>query len=251
MQVHDVDPLLPDRFRPVDGLRSVRLSEVASLADLLETISSLRRNDPAARFLCTLDSLGQCCYTSMHALEDPRLDVPSYEDGAGPAHEQARLRQVAAKLDDPALRFSWEALPGTVVTNVADVEALVTVNREPDAVLDDVVYVQPLPVERDDLLIAGLPNGYFSADWDVFQNHAVIRRLHERHGYRFFGIGAAWLGFLRDDPTSPASDVVADLVHLYGWAEEAADSWRALGDLVERNGWLFLGYAEDFAEALG
>ena len=25
----------------------------------------------------------------------------------------------------------------------------------------------------------------FSADWDVFQNHAIIRRLEERHGYRF------------------------------------------------------------------
>ena len=33
------------------------------------------------------------------------------------------------------------------------------------------------PCPTTSSMIAGQPNGYFSADWDSFQNHAVIRHL--------------------------------------------------------------------------
>ena len=96
-----------------------------------------------------------------------------------------------------------------------------------------------VPVPEDNLLIAGMVNGYFSADWDVFQNHAIIRRLEERHGYRFFGIGAAWLGFIR--PQAPGADearrLVADLTELYDVQDdeqgEAAPAWRELAQAVQ------------------
>ncbi|MGX7827134.1 hypothetical protein ACTG9Q_18805 [Actinokineospora sp. 24-640] len=250
MQVHHFHSHDPGPFRPVDSFSHVRLSEVTSLAEVLEVVASLRRDDPAARYLCTLDSLDQCCYTSMHAREDDRLWLSDVEDDDRRTSDEARLRHVAAQLDAPPLRTDWTSLTGTLLTTATDIDALAAVNREPDVLLDEVVYVQRLPVARDDLLIAGLPNGYFTDDWDTFQNHAVIRRLAEVHGYRFFGLGASWSGFLRDTPlnTNEAARLIADLVHLYGW--DASRSWGELADVVQDSGSLFLGYTQDFAEVL-
>ncbi len=134
------------------------------------------------------------------------------------------------------------------------VDVLVEMNRSPDKVLahDDVVYVQRVPVPRDDLLIAGLPNGYFSCDWDVFHNHAVIRRLEAAHGYRFFGIGASWLGFVREQSpgVTEARAVVDDLAALYASddAASSADAWAALAALLTSRKTLLLGYTDNFAD---
>ncbi|QFZ18330.1 hypothetical protein [Saccharothrix syringae] len=242
MDVQDVDQR---GSRLVDSFSHLRLSGITSLAEVLGVVASLRHDDPGSRYLCTLDDLDQCRYTSAHAREDERLGLWDVEAGESPVFDEACLRLVAERLDDDALRVPWPSLAGALMTAAADVDALVAVNRDPVAVLDGVVYVQRLPLARDDLMIAGLPNGYFSGDWDVFQNHAVIRRLEAVHGYRFFGIGASWLGFVRDAPAG-AARVVEDLVHLYGWGESRA--WREMGELVRRNEWLLLGYTENFAE---
>ncbi|MGY1946841.1 hypothetical protein [Nocardia asiatica] len=123
-------------------------------------------------------------------------------------------------------------------------------NRYTDRALDDVVLVQRVPVADDDLAIAGIPNGYFTGGWDVFQNHAVVRRM-ATHGYRHIGIGAALLAF--DRPTVPtthqARAVVIDLVHLYGAAD--ATGWPELATLISEQRVLVIGYTECFADALG
>jgi hypothetical protein len=136
----------------------------------------------------------------------------------------------------------------------ADVEALVAMNRDPDRVLahDDVVYVQRVPAARNDLLIAGLPNGYFSVDWKVLQNHALIRHMQAVHGYRFFGIGASWLGFVRAQAQSAdeARHLVDDLALAYPSddASEAARDSNDLALLLTARRTLLLGYTENFSE---
>ena len=247
--------------RRIDTFSYWRLSEVATLAEVLACLDDLRRREPAQRFLCTLDDLGQCCYTSMHACEDARLepddadtDVDYDDPVALHAHETKRLAHVQAQLDAPTLRHDWRALAQARLSSQADVEALVAMNRDPDQVLahDDVVYVQRVPVPRDDLLIAGLPNGYFSSDWNVFQNHALIRHLEAAHGYRFFGIGASWLGFVRTQApdVEQARGLVSDLALVYPSEDEAAaaDAWGALASLLTGRTTLLLGYTENFAD---
>lgn len=120
-------------------------------------------------------------------------------------------------------------------------------NRRPDDFLDDVVLVQRVPVARDDLAVAGIPNGYFTADWNVFQNHAIIRRM-AAHGYRHLGIGASLLGFDRAAALSEeeARAVVDDLKHLYG-APRAA-GWAELAALLPERRLLLLGYTENFPD---
>ncbi|WP_174183581.1 hypothetical protein [Nocardia barduliensis] len=231
-----------------------RLEGVESFSELLAVLDELRVAHGPARLLCTLDDVDQCLYTSMHAAEDDRLWFEEVEDDkqdpvARHRIDNARTAYIAAALEDHAHRIRWDALAATRTGGAAQVAALVEVNRTPDRALDDVVLVQRVPVAADDLTIAGIPNGYFTGDWDVFQNHAVVRRM-AAHGYRHFGIGAALLAF--DRPAAPTMEearaVVTDLVHLYGAGE--ATGWPELASLISRQRLLVLGYTEGFTDAL-
>lgn len=243
-------------FRPIDTFSHRRLSGVLSLRKVLACLDDLRQANAGYGYFCTLDDLNQCCYTSGHAGNDERIELDygdtDFDDQASVhAYEARRLAHIAAQLRTPALRQSWEDVCSTLMSTQDDVAALIDTNRDPDRVLDAVVYVQRLAVPEDELLIAGMPNGYFSCDWDVFQNHAVIRRMRERHGYRFFGIGASWLGFVRDAPLSAvaANALVADLADLYGCsADEYQAAWRELAEIAANGNTLLLGYTENFAE---
>lgn len=261
MQIDAIDFRNPDPskpFRPVDTFSCRRLANPDSLQQVLDFLDELHRAEPGFRFLCTLDDLNQCCYTSGHAQQHEHIDI-DYDgidfDNRDSVHafDAKRLAHVAAQLQNPQLRLAWEDVHGTLTTVDEDIDALVAMNREPSNVLDDVVYVQRLSVPSDDLLIAGLPNGYFVSDWNVFQNHAVIGAMQERHGYRFFGIGASWLGFVREQPLQleQAEHLVADLSTLYGRTDEATgDAWRELSQIVQASRTLLLGYTENFAESV-
>ena len=259
MQIDSINFRKTSAFRPVNTFSHLRLSEVTSLTAVLACLDELRQREPALRFLCTLDDLNQCCYTHMHASQDDRLylssaDVDFDDPLAVHAYEAQQLNHVQAQLDNPELRQSWDEVVGTLPTGEEDVDALISMNQTPDKLLahDAVVYVQRVPVPRDDLAIAGLANGYFSCDWDVFQNHAVIRHLESVHGYRFFGIGASWLGFVRDQPPDAmqAQRLVNDLTALYAADDTAAvaQAWSALASVLTERHTLLLGYTENYAE---
>lgn len=238
------------------------LQEFKALDEVLERLDALRAADPGHRYLCTLDDVSQCSYTSGHASQDERLylDDPEDMDWEDPAQEQAlmlaSLQHRVAQLQRPELRQEWAQVCGTLLLAAEDVNALLQANRRPEVLLDDVVYVQRLPVPSDELMIAGQPNGYFSADWDSFQNHAVIRHLAAQYGYRFFGMGAAWMGFVRSTPPDAllAGRLIEDLRMLYspgpGEMREYAD-WAPLAALLLSRRTLLLGYAENLAEGLG
>lgn len=258
MQETLVDYRKEYEFRPVDSFSCRRLSGAPTLAQVLEVLEHLRAAEPEQRFLCTLDDLNQCCYTSGHAGDDDRLTVDSRDvDFDDPqsvhAYESARLAHVVKQLQDSPARLDWTAVHGALAIDADDIQALAEMNRDPQRVLDDIVYVQRLPVANDGLMIAGLVNGYFSADLDVFQNHAVIRHLQDRHGYRFFGIGASWLGFLRAEPlrADEAGQLVQDLADLYGCRiDEAETAWHGLAQTVQTSKVLLLGYTENFSDFL-
>lgn len=255
MQTNLIDFRAPTSFRPVNTFSHLRLAQPESLAQVLDALAELRRAQPDFRFLCTLDDLGQCCYTSMHASHDKRImlhdtDIDFDDSEAVHAGEARELVHVMGQLDRPELQQAWTDVSGTLCTMAKDIDALVAMNETPDDVLDEVVYVQRLPVPRDDLAIAGLPNGYFNSDWNVFQNHGVIRHLAARYGYRFFGIGASWLGFERAAPPEAAlaGELTAELAALYAPEGDAAQSWGALEALLPSRRTLLLGYTENFAE---
>lgn len=238
------------------------LEDFGGLQEILAHLDRLGAQDPEHRYLCTLDDVSQCSYTCGHAGQDDRLylDSPDDMDWDDPeqerAWEQASLQHRLAQLHNPEVAQSWEQVCGSLCTMADDVLALLQANRVPDLLLDDVVYVQRIPVSGDDLKIAAQPNGYFSADWDTFQNHAIIRHLATQHGYRFFGMGASWMGFVRPAPPNAdqCAQLVADLKDLYGRKREevfAHAGWAELQQLLQGQRLLMLGYVENMAESLG
>ncbi len=239
---------------PVDAFSHVLLSDSPTLDEVLDCLASLHVANPRHRYLCTLDDAGQCRYTSMHASDDARIALYEDEDPETPedalAARERLLAHVITQLEHSTHQLQWAALAGTLMCSDEDIEALVAANATPDLIVDEVVCVQQVPVDRDDLLIAALPNGYFSADWDIFQNHALIRHLQERHDYRLFGLGASWLGFQRDSAPSPAqaNALVADLQRVY--AAGTHDTWSQLAATLATRTTLLLGYTEGFSEQL-
>ncbi|MCS4294345.1 hypothetical protein M2375_002578 [Comamonas sp. BIGb0152] len=186
------------------------LEDVGSLAALLAQVEALRAADPDYRYLATLDDVQQGSYTSGHASQDDRLylDSPADMDWDDPAQEAAwalqALQHRAQQLRLAHGPGNWAEVCGSLSTSADDIAALVAANRAPDLLLDDVVYIQRLPLASDDPLIAGQPNGYFSADWDSFQNHAIHQYLAEHHGYALFAMGASWMALARADPPDAA-----------------------------------------------
>ncbi|MFC9658713.1 hypothetical protein ACFVJ5_00630 [Nocardia sp. NPDC127606] len=245
----------PVRRNRLDSNTVARLDDVTTFAQLLDALELVRMDHPDARILCTLDDLGQCAYTSMHAtlglVEGEGGAVHDDPDDPAATHhaENATVSRIAALLDNPSARVPWDALRDTRNASEDELAALVAANRSPDRVVDDVVLIQRVPVDRDDLAIAGIPNGYFADDWSTYDNHTVIRRM-ATHGYRHIAIGASLLAFAR--PTAPtpeqAAALVTDLTHLYG--SPTAIAWHELAVLLPTQRQLVLGYAENFADAL-
>ncbi|KAF0847537.1 hypothetical protein [Nocardia caishijiensis] len=245
------DPVRRDRL---DSNTIAQLDDVTGFAEVLDALDAARARHPGDRIVCTLDDPYQCAYTSMHAtlaLRDDDWDEEPDDDDPAAVHryDNASTGRIAALLDDPDRQIEWSTLHGTSTVSSYDLDALAAMNRTPDVVLDDVVLIQRVPVARDDLAIAGIPNGYFTADRDIFANHAVVRRMAD-HGYRFTGLGATLLGFDRPTPPTPkqVTALIADLTDLYGCPE--ATCWAELAESLPTQRLLLLGYAEDFGDAL-
>lgn len=245
---------------PGEGHRGVNRLSVALISDAESfdaLLAAFRRVEAAhrddGRCFLTLDDPNQCLYTSGHARAKHDLDgdvaYPDDDtDDALTAYDTAVFESARAALRDPDRAVRWEDVGSSLVTEPSDIEALVTLNRAPGLVVDDVHVVQCLPTADDTDLLADLPNGYFACDWTPFECHAVARRMSERHGYALVGIGASTLGFLSvlDPEQRDVDALIADLRELYGHSD--ADAWNDLGEVLRGSPVLLLGYTEDFAE---
>ena len=204
--------------------------------------------------ICTLDDLRQCLYTSGHALEELDLlgDVDLPDEERDRQNFQA-LQQGLRAPDAPR----WPQVLGQLAWDKRDLLALLQINQAPELVIDEVVYLMRMPTPHTTEAIAGLPNGYFSCDLDVLQNHSVIVHLAQAAphlGWRLFGIGSSLLGFVRDAPLDEpqAQALVADLQALYGQDPELAGHahWPALQATLTGKRTLFVGYTEGLSDWL-
>lgn len=221
---------------------------------LLELVRAEEAGHPESAVFVTLDDLDQMLYTSGHATESDELEVDTddldFLNDSG-AIRELQLRQLThtrAQLQRPELRVEWASLAGSREAGPHGIDVLERINDAPTSLLDDLVLVLHIPAEEATDAIAALPNGYFSDDWNTFQNHAVARHLSNKYGYRPLGIGASWVGFSRDSPLdgAEAAVLVADLTTLYGSPDAAG--WARLAETLTRSSTLFLGYTDNFAE---
>ncbi|MCL2423092.1 MAG: hypothetical protein FWD11_04230 [Micrococcales bacterium] len=255
-----ITPLPAEGHRGVDCFSVACIHGATSFPELLGAFRKVEAEyREKGRCFLTLDDLNQCLYTSMHAIDEHVLDevdddddddeVDRSDDDA--TRSTAEFHAVSAVLHDPARSTSWDDLAGALATEPGDIDALVTLNRDPGLVLDDVHVVQCLPTDDDADLLANIPNGYFEGDWTPFDCYAVVRRVTQQHGYTFFGIGAATLGFLStvDPGDRDVPALIADLQKLYGHHDSTA--WSDLAAVAESSPVLLLGYIEDFADTTG
>lgn len=252
MQISRSIEALPERYRHVFAAAVVR--DAPSMAELLELVRDEAATHPESAVFLTLDDLDQTLYTSGHATESDELEVDTSDLdflGDPDADRVLQLRQFAhtrAQLARPEHRVEWASLAGSRPSTPDGIDVLATINDDPTPLLDDVVLVLHTPLDEPTDAVAALPNGYFAGDWNVFHNHAVARHLARDYGYRPLGIGASWVGFVRDAPLSAvdAAGLVAELTELYGSPD--APGWARLTQVLARSATLFLGYTDNFAE---
>lgn len=252
MQLSRSIEALPERYRHVFAGAVVR--DASSMTELLALVRDEEAAHPNSAVFVTLDDLDQALYTSGHATESDELEVDTDDldflgdTGADGVLQLRQFAHTSAQLARPELRVEWASLAGSRKVAPEGIDVLATINNDPTPLLNDVVLVLHVPVDETTDAIAALPNGYFSDDWNVFQNHAVTRHLATGYGYRPLGIGASWLGFLRDTSltTKEAATLVAELTELYGCPD--APGWIRLTEALTRSSTLFLGYTDNFAE---
>ena len=63
---------------------------------------------------------------------------------------------------------------------------------------EKVSFVQIVPVDLSPEALAAYPNGYFTDDLDPFQNFTLAKYILDNFGFDLFGVGATYLGFMRD-----------------------------------------------------
>ncbi|MCH7378992.1 MULTISPECIES: hypothetical protein [Acinetobacter] len=237
--------------------------EIQSWAELLECYRSLKQDVYPKKVFLVLDDAAQAKYTSMHAVEDDRLYVDFSDDLKGievndPRWEQTyqnvcvpkQLQHYLQQLNDPAQQQRFESLAEKMQHyDENDLEALLYFNQHLLISLDSVIAVKVADIETEALKLAMLPNGYFSCDFDPFENYALIQKM-QHYGFEFIGLGAALLGWTKtpDFKAEKMNDLIQDLALIYplDFAHQ-----KAMKDLILKNDYLILPYSESPQEYLG
>lgn len=186
--------------------------------DLLDARQRLMLEHPGCTIVMSLDDLDQARYTSGHARLGLGLDRP---DATELAHLPAccfehgeYVGYTSCKAEFPmCLRNLRQHVGATTFADACahgltlDDEALqgwVQAQRAPLAVVEQPLIALVVPVLNSADALVAFPNGYFESDLDPAMNHAVVSRL-QGLGYGLYGVGATYLGLLRDAPADAAT----------------------------------------------
>ncbi|ESQ91071.1 hypothetical protein ABAC460_07520 [Asticcacaulis sp. AC460] len=254
---YTISPLNPAEQRPyiellcdgyfVEGLRSVR-----TLVDLLREKAPLH---PGKRLFATLDNYGQAAYTSGHSTDEHELnDTDGYDlSGLDPAaFEDGEHRGYLTTKSEFFIRH------GNMAKSAADRSFeqvhlsygegedgldFFGLNGETDILDEERLFIQAVPVEHAWEAISAFPNGYFSADLQPQDIWAMAKRFETRYGYCLFGIGAAYVGFLRTQVLSEAlvASFTADVLSMFDLVDPFFEAPR-VADLIRRSDYLLFNY---------
>jgi hypothetical protein len=230
---------------------------LGSLAALLDQLSVLSAQHPGHRLLATLDHVDQACYTSGHTIQAHDLDATEgydlsnlepalFENGehqgylSTPAEFPIRLSNFKAKCD----LVAFEDCAALLFFDRNDGAELFEHLANPDALVDQTVYIQIVPVLRAWEAIAAFPNGYFVDDLSPMQLAALARRLEERHNYSVVAIGASWVAFKRSTELHlrAARALAEDIATIYKRDRHDFPVHRLAAHVMTKD-WLVLNYS--------
>ncbi|QNK78487.1 hypothetical protein H7F37_05275 [Winogradskyella sp. PAMC22761] len=237
---------------------SFLIENIKSYEELMEVYQTYKQNHPDKTIILTLDDLGQAEYTSGHACDyNALLDTEGYDlsglDKACYDEDNEHLGHLSTPSEYFIIRenflkqtkgIDFETVCKKDISNSEDdVLDLENINESPLAFLDQQVVLKILPVEQPYEGLTGFPNGYFDADFSPFENYALSKYLFETYNFELFGIGASFLGFIRNEPLkdSEIKALVTDLAKLYNTTES---EFEKLADIIKNKKHLFLRYTE-------
>ena len=233
------------------------IEEMKSFDELIDIYQSYKRNNQGKTIILTLDDLDQAEYTSTHStmLNDldetegydlSQLDVVCFENnehiGYLSTPSEFFIRKENFMKQTENVDFSSVCEKGLTIDE-NEVLILYKINSSPFQCIDKRVILKIVPVEKPYQGISGFPNGYFASDLNPFENYALAKYLFEKYDYELFGIGASFLGFIRNDSLvkEQAKEIISDLAELYDCSETILSR---LLEPIQNNKHMFLKYAE-------
>lgn len=238
--------------------------EIQSWDELLESYLALKQQVKPKKVFLVLDDRSQAEYTSMHAQLGDKLyfDDSQYFEGIEDIGSQ-ESRLVENNIVTPLLfqhhiqqlshvdhQRSFESLAGKMQHyDESDLEALVYFNQHLLISTKTEIAVKVAAVETEALKLAMMPNGYFSCDFDSFENFAIIQRM-QHYGFEFIGLGASLLAWIKtsDFNAEKIEDLIQDLALIYPLD---LSNQKAMKALILKNNYLILPYSESPQEYLG
>ena len=239
--------VIPDEGKSVEDIFSIGVvQEVQDWQAVVDYVVKENGATPSSRILVSFDDYHQACYTSMHASNGDRLCYsPEQEnvDYDSPKYYQDEFEHFLHVIRTSG-KLDFSALSGKIRLTEEDVKILTVVNMNPLAVCDLPVRLLRVPVEKSSELFAAFPNGYFTCDFNTFENKALCEHWTEAFGYQLIGIGASFLVFARKEPLTEAQAgaVVAQMAGLYGLDNE--QFLAPLKEVLMRQNYMFLPYVE-------
>ncbi len=193
-----------------------RLDGNFTLTEIHQYLCELRSKHPQDILLATLDDVYQSAYTCYHSQDTHDLDsVISYDPSHLPAtafeDHQGDTKHIGylSLTEEFPIRYSnfmKKASQANITSLTASLpwkmkghdKSIVTDDDIKNFPREKISFIQIVPVRTSPEAIAAYPNGYFVDDLNPFQNYILSKQMLDGFGFNLFGIGATYLGFMRD-----------------------------------------------------
>ncbi|AZA98513.1 hypothetical protein EG359_02335 [Chryseobacterium joostei] len=252
-----IQPLTSNQSHNEILFESFVIENLNSFDELIEVYQTYKQNHPDKTIILTLDDLGQAEYTSGHSIYANDLDETEGYDLSGLDKTCFENGEHLGYLSTPSEFFIrkenfLKQTKGIDFKSVCDKELTIdedeisileNINQSPFEYLDDQIILKIVPVEKSYEAMCGFPNGYFESDLNPFENYALAKHLFENYNFELFGIGASFLGFIRNGnlEENRVKALITDLSKLYSTTENTFDK---LAGVFKNQNYLFLKYIE-------
>ena len=237
---------------------SFLIENINSYEELMKVYETYKQNNPDKTVILTLDDLGQAEYTSGHACDwNSLLDTEGYDlsglDKACYDEDNEHLGHLSTPSEYFIIRENFlkqtkgidfkTVCERNLTISEDEVLNLEDIHQSPLEHLDKQIILKILPVEKPYEGLTGFPNGYFDCDLSPFENYALSKHLFEKHNFELFGIGASFLGFIKNEKLEEnnVKELITDLAKLYHTTES---EFEKLGEIIKEKNHLFLRYTE-------
>ncbi|WP_282133220.1 hypothetical protein [Cellulophaga baltica] len=240
---------------------SFLIENLNSFDEFIEIYEKYKHNNSDKIIILTLDDLGQAEYTSGHSIHSNDIDETEGYDLSGldkacfednehlgylstPSEFFIRIGNFLKQTKDIDFKSVCER---DLTIDEDEISILEKINLSPFEYLDEQIILKIVPVKKPYEGISGFPNGYFESDLNPFENYALSKHLFEKYNFELFGIGASFLGFIRNEKLgeNKVKELIIDLSKLYKTTESAFDRFS---EIIKDKNYLFIKYIEYLEE---